>query len=271
MQSQQELNERNARFWDELCGTSFAHALGITGTEPDALERYDAAYLDYYPYLAGYVDRFDLRDEPVLEIGLGYGTLGGYLVAAGADYHGLDISDGPVQMMRHRLHLAGVSDGDDRVVRGSALEIPHPDGTFSYVYTIGCLHHTGDVAGSVREVARVLKPGGKAVVMLYNRHSFRQLVRVDLQRLTPGGRRRSAQAVRALYDTNQAGDAAPHTDYLSVRGARRVFSGFRSVHVDRHNFDDVIRHGEIIVARRRILGTPLERLLGLDLYIVAEE
>lgn len=47
--------------------------------------------------------------------------------------------------------------------------------TFDYVYSIGCLHHTGDVPRSIEEVHRVLVPGGRAVVMLYNRHSLRRM------------------------------------------------------------------------------------------------
>jgi SAM-dependent methyltransferase len=268
--TQEQLNERNAAFWNELCGTGFAQALGITGTEPDALARYDAAYLAYYPYLGGYVDRFDLRGRRVLEIGLGYGTLGSLLVGRGADYHGLDISPGPVEMMRHRLDLEGMTAATARVQVGSALAIPHEDASFDFVYTIGCLHHTGDIAAAVLEVRRVLRPGGSAVVMVYNKRSLRQLLRVDLRRLAHRKKALSEEAVRGLYDTDTTGEAAPHTDYLTSSDVRRCFNGFSAVQIDRHNFDDIIRKGKIVVPRSRILGTAFERLFGLDLYIVAE-
>ena len=89
---QAQVDQRNAAFWSELCGTGMARALGITGESPDALQRFDDAYFGFYPYLAGYVDRFDVSDRAVLEIGLGYGTLGQYLAEQGARYHGLDIA-----------------------------------------------------------------------------------------------------------------------------------------------------------------------------------
>ena len=33
------LDERNATFWDELCGSSLARSLGITDASPESLER----------------------------------------------------------------------------------------------------------------------------------------------------------------------------------------------------------------------------------------
>jgi SAM-dependent methyltransferase len=175
-------------------------------------------------------------------------------------------------MMRYRLALLG-KEAAARVQKGSALDIPYPDGTFDYVYSIGCLHHTGDLPKAVSEVHRVLAPGGRAVVMLYNRHSFRRLAQLRMgyvwEVLT--GRRRGSfgEAVRARYDTNAAGDAAPHTDFVSRSDVRRrLFKRFSSVRVDVQNFDGyVLFSGRIVIARENLLGN-VARILGTDLYIV---
>jgi SAM-dependent methyltransferase len=268
--TQAALDEANAGFWSELCGSSLARAIGLERDEPNALERFDDAYFGYYPYLKKFVDRYDLAGKRVLEIGLGYGTLGQYIAAAGADYHGLDIAPTPVEMMRHRLQLLGKS--PDGVVQGSALAIPWPDATFDYVYSIGCLHHTGDLAGSVAEVHRVLKPGGDAVIMLYNRYSARQLWRIDRLRLAGAlkrGRVPSAERVRADYDTNESGEAAPHTDFTSRRGARRLLSAFSRVAIEAENLDPVVVRQKLVCPREPLIEGPLARLFGLDLYITA--
>jgi len=270
---QTRVDQQNADFWSELCGTGMARALGISGESPDALQRFDDAYFGFYPYLAGYVDRFEVSGRAVLEIGLGYGTLGQYIAVQGARYHGLDIAPTPVEMMRHRLRLLGRA-ADEDVVQGSALDIPWPDATFDYVYSIGCLHHTGGLQRAIEEVRRVLTPEGVAVVMLYNRYSARQLWRVDLARVRGLiGRRvgRSAEAVRAEYDSNAAGEAAPHTDFTSRRAVRRLFSSFSHVDIDARNFDDVYRNGKLLVSRARLLRTPIPKLFGLDLYITARK
>ena len=262
MSGQVEVDRRNEAFWSELCGSGLARSLGITGDEPDALERFDAHYFAFYPYLKAYVDRFDLVARNVLEIGLGYGTLGQYIAERGAVYHGLDIARTPVAMIRHRLGLLGDPPGD-RVLQGSALEIPWESETFDYVYSIGCLHHTGDLERSVAEVHRVLTPGGVAVTMLYNRHSARRLLRAR--------RRRTAEEVRAEYDASAAGEAAPHTDFTSRAEVRRLFHAFADVDVDGRNFDEIHVRGRTLVPRSLLIRTPLPRLLGLDLYVTARK
>ena len=155
---QNTIDARNASFWNDLCGSSLARRVGVEDSSAESLARFDAAYLEHYPYLEGYLPpRLDGME--VLEIGLGYGTLSAQLIARGAAYHGVDIAPGPVEMVRHRLRLAGVDRPDERVIQASALELPHPGASFDRVFTIGCLHHTGDITGAVREVHRVLRPG----------------------------------------------------------------------------------------------------------------
>jgi SAM-dependent methyltransferase len=254
--TQGAIDAGNARFWDELCGSALARQLGIDDASADSLRRFDDAYLDLYPYLERYLDAATIAGRDVLEVGLGYGTLSGRLAELGAELYGLDIAAGPVEMVRHRLRLMG-RPADDQIVQGSALAMPFADASFDRVYSIGCLHHTGDLPRAVAEVHRVLRPGGRAVVMLYNRHSFRFLVRNLL-------RRKSDEELRGDYDSNAAGDAAPHTDYVTPRQARALFGRFARVRIDRRNFDNLP-----YIPRRHLLGN-VDRLVGLDLYIVAD-
>lgn len=268
------IDERNAAFWDELCGSAFAKQLGVEDASPESLRRFDAGYFEYYPYLESYVPANGLDGKRVLEIGLGYGSLSQLLAERGSDLYGLDIAAGPVAMVSERLERLG-QDPTRRIVQGSALEIPFQDGSFDYVYTIGCLHHTGDLARSVSEVRRVLRPGGTAVVMLYNRHSYRQLVQLPTWRLKTALKsglrsRRLRELGRAAYDRNTSGEAAPHTDFTSRRQVRRLFRDFARVEIDTRNFDSLaLLRGRVVLPRERLLGSPLEHRLGLDLYITA--
>lgn len=266
--AQARIDRRNAAFWDELCGTTLAKQLGITEPSAENLGRFDAAYLDQYPYLAGYLPGEEARGQRLLEVGLGYGTVSQLLASRKVDYHGLDIAPGPVEMVRHRLAMIGIDDPEGRVRVGSVLEAPHPDESFDHIVTIGCLHHTGDIPGGVDEVHRVLRPGGRAVVMLYNRHSFRRIRQAARQlpeRLR--GRAEDEEEMRGRYDRDAEGNVAPATDYTSVREARRLFSRFSRVSIRRENFDYLtFRYRPI--DRGRLLGWPA-RLAGLDLYITA--
>lgn len=272
--SQAQIDSRNASFWSELCGSGLASALGITEHSPDSLRKFDEAYLGFYPYLRRYVESDELAGARVLEIGLGYGTLGQLLASRGCRYYGLDIAETPVAVMRYRLSLLGEGHEEDRVRRGSALAMPFDDGLFDRVYSIGCLHHTGNLAGAIDEVYRVLKPGGRALVMLYNKYSWRQLVSVSpWARLREACSRGGAMGgpsvparMRARYDGNAKGEAPPHTDYVSRTEVRRLFHRFRHVGIESRNCDPLVWRGRVLATREQLLGS-LGRLLGLDLYI----
>jgi SAM-dependent methyltransferase len=271
----ENIDKANAAFWDELCGSWLAVSLGIKEMTPDNLRRFDDAYFSLYPYLFEYFMRESLKGKKVLEIGLGYGTLGQALAEKGCDYYGLDIAAGPVAMMRYRLsHLAG-SNWKGKVELGSALDIPYVDSSFDYVYSIGCLHHTGDIERSVSEVYRVLKTGGKAIIMLYNRYSFRLLFQVPIMRMVGMLSKRvkgetPQEKIRALYDTNIEGSAAPHTDFVTPYKARQLFKRFSRVKIDIRNFDGYSFRKRTIIKREKLLNN-IGRVLGLDLYIIAEK
>ena len=51
----------------------------------------------------------------------------------------------------------------------------------------------------------------------------------------PARHGRSAKEVRGMYDTNAAGESAPHTDYVSHRDVRRLFRDFDGVAIDTRN------------------------------------
>jgi SAM-dependent methyltransferase len=264
-----EVSAANAEFWNEPCGTQLARSIGIEAITPEALQRFDETYFRYYPYLRPIVDRAGTKGSDILEIGLGYGSLGQHLASRGRTYQGLDIAEEPVGLMQLRLQAVDRAHvGQAR--QGSALDLPFPPEAFDVVVSIGTLHHTGNLVRSIAEVRRVLRPGGRAVVMVYNRDSLRLLVERGRSRFKTqrGGASESAdQRLRGRYDRRLDGQAAPHTDFIGVGAARRLFRHFALVRVERRNFDAYVLGGKI-VPRRWFLGT-LDRVLGLDLYITA--
>lgn len=264
------VSEANAEYWNELCGTGLARSLGITDLNPDSLSRFDDAYFDYYPYLLPIVERATGHSGKILEIGLGFGSVGGWAAQRADEYHGVDIAESPVLLMRQRLEFLGLP--SERVVQASALELPYPADTFDAVVSIGALHHTGDLPRAISEVRRVLRPGGHALVMVYNRNSFRRMVAVPRTRIAAARRRLRGTAdehLRAMYDKRTDGTAAPHTDFTSVRQARRLFGDFRHVSIQRRNFDDYRVRG--VWLHRSWFLRGVDRIMGLDLYVTARK
>ena len=253
MPNQAAIDAENAAFWDELCGSQLARAVGVTGRDVGSLAKFDQAYFDFYPYLLDEVKPFRMRGKRVLEIGLGYGSLGQVLAQNAGEYVGMDIARGPVAMMRHRLAQARLG---GRAVEGSALATGFPDGAFDFVVSIGCFHHTGDVTRCFEEAARILAPGGSLVAMIYARRSLDR-VRAALLRRSPV----------ATYDTNLAGQAAPQTTFHSTREVRGFAHGFARVRIRRRNLHDGRALG-LLMPRETQLRL-LAPLVGCDLYVEA--
>jgi ubiquinone/menaquinone biosynthesis C-methylase UbiE len=60
-------------------------------------------------------------------------------------------------------------------VLGDAERLPFEDARFDVVSSNGVLHHTPDMPAALREIRRVLRPGGEARIVVYNRRSFHYL------------------------------------------------------------------------------------------------
>lgn len=101
----------------------------------------------------------DLKGKRILELGCGAGEGAVYFALHGAQATATDISTGMVGVVGEVAKKYGVSVEAKRM---TAEKIDFPDASFDVVYGNGVLHHV-DFRQAVREAARVLKPGGKAV------------------------------------------------------------------------------------------------------------
>jgi SAM-dependent methyltransferase len=97
----------------------------------------------------------------LLDVACGDGALLATAREAGLDCYGVDISDQAVRLACSAL-------GTGVAVTGDGESIPYPDDTFDYVTNIGSLEHYLDMERGAREMARVLKPGGLACILLPN-------------------------------------------------------------------------------------------------------
>lgn len=105
----------------------------------------------------------------VLDVGCGQGIDVYRYAAAGADVTGIDLTPRHVELARQHAAAMGV---DATIVEGDAEALPFPDRTFDRVSSNGVLHHTPDMPAALREIQRVLRPGGEARLIVYNRNSF---------------------------------------------------------------------------------------------------
>lgn len=115
----------------------------------------------------------------VLELGCGVGTDGAQFSRHGAWYVGADLTRNAVKISRGRLSTSGLQGNFTNL---DAENLPFADGSFDFVYSHGVLHHTPDTQAAFDEVHRVLRPGGKAVIMVYYRYSYNYYVNINILR-----------------------------------------------------------------------------------------
>lgn len=96
--------------------------------------------------------------DQFLDVGCGPGTALRQALKTGAMAAGVDPSPSMVGRASKR-----VPDADVRV--GSAEEIPFADDSFTVVVNVASFHHWADRDGGLREIRRVLAPGGRLHIM----------------------------------------------------------------------------------------------------------
>ena len=97
----------------------------------------------------------------VLDIGCGTGHLAGELMQRGYAAWGVDLSDAMVEYARQHYD-------PDRFRVGDIEHIPFPDNTFDAVVCLGVMEYLEKDVTALREMWRVLKPGGHAVITTPN-------------------------------------------------------------------------------------------------------
>jgi SAM-dependent methyltransferase len=164
-------------FWQaNPCGVKFADA------EPGSRRFYELVEAHRYAkewHIPAAADFAGARGLEVLEIGCGLGTDGAQFAKAGAAYTGVDLTEAAVELGRKRFALF---DLPGKFQTADAENLEFADESFDVVYSHGVLHHTPDTARAIREIHRVLRPGGRAIVMLYHRDSYNYRVNISLLR-----------------------------------------------------------------------------------------
>jgi SAM-dependent methyltransferase len=172
-----------AAFWERHpCGE---HQVGgLVERHAENYARFHAAYdqlrVDNENHIAGCVGALDVAGKRVLEIGPGQGAEAERLIRQGALWSGVDLTAASIARVRGRLEQRGLPYQEIR--QGSAVALPFPDDSFDIVFSHGVLHHIPDIKDAQAEIARVLKPGGQLIMMVYARWSLNYLVSIFLLR-----------------------------------------------------------------------------------------
>jgi len=205
-------------FWNaQSCGEVYAEGDSPAARlEQQARERYALE-----PIIHQFADFPSGRGKDVLEIGVGMGA--DHLEWAKshpASLTGVDLTPRAVEFTEQRLALYNLR-SDLRVA--DAENLPFADKSFDIVYSYGVLHHSPDTAQAIREVRRVLRPGGTARVMIYHSPSVVGCMLWMRYALLAGKPLRSLRQIYAQHLES------PGTKAFSESEAHSMFSGFQSI------------------------------------------
>ena len=164
----------------------------------DDLDEYRFDKLDYLPRI---VDFSAYRGRRLVEVGCGIGTDLVRFARGGARVVGFDVSTTAVGLARRNMQLHGFAPAV--VALGDGAALPLADASVDVVYAHGVLQYSADPRGIVEEAQRVLRPGGTAIFMVYNRVSglmaLSKVMKVGLEHQdAPGLRFYSIPEFRAL-------------------------------------------------------------------------
>jgi SAM-dependent methyltransferase len=163
-----QLKDQVREFWTgRPCGIDVATSPRYTRGYFDEIEAYRYAV---EPEILSFAQFTRWHGRDVLEVGVGAGTDFLQWVRAGARARGVDLTEEGVRHVRERLALYGLAAEEVRVA--DAEQLPYEDESFDLVYSWGVIHHSPDTLRALEEILRVLRVGGTAKIMIYNRHSL---------------------------------------------------------------------------------------------------
>jgi 2-polyprenyl-3-methyl-5-hydroxy-6-metoxy-1,4-benzoquinol methylase len=113
-----------------------------------------------------FVDFSKLKNEEVLEIGVGNGSHAQLLASSAKKFTGIDLTEYAVKSTSERFKISGLS---GNIQRMDAEKIEFLDNGFDFVWSWGVIHHSSNTSQILREINRVLRPNGEIFLMVYYR------------------------------------------------------------------------------------------------------
>jgi ubiquinone/menaquinone biosynthesis C-methylase UbiE len=201
--------------------------LGMEGPMAHSYAKLTNKYLPEFRELAGEVAAAMPAAGTVLEVAPGPGFLAIELAHRGFQVTGLDISKTFVEIARRNAREMNVRVHFDW---GNAAEMPFDDESFDFVICRAAFKNFADPVAALREMKRVLKPGGTALVIdlrrdaslaailseAYPKERFSFFDRLSGRLIFPMLRRRAYTAREMKSLMLQAGITAPRIDARSI-------------------------------------------------------
>lgn len=152
--------------WKELIGFK----AGTKEYFDEIDKRFFASIREFLPWKKIPFDNFinfaSLRDQDVLEIGVGHGSHAQLIAPYCKSYTGIDLTEIACHMTAERLSGQNIK---ANILQMDAERMSFNNESFDAIWSWGVIHHSSDTSAIVKQAHRVLRPKGRAVVMVYYR------------------------------------------------------------------------------------------------------
>lgn len=212
--SNKKLKEKVQDFWNRnVCHAKFIKANPGSKQFFEEAEKIRYKYHYHIPTLLNKISDTCPQNGKFLEVGCGMGTDALQIAKKGIAVTAIDLTEAGIHLAKERFSLYNRS-ADLRVA--DAENLPFENTYFDIVYSFGVLHHTPDTQKAINEVYRVLKPGGEAYIMLYNKISLNYVAHI---------------ITHTSFDAGFKGEKCPLEKTYKKSEVFSLFSSFSSVNI----------------------------------------
>ena len=168
------LISRIQRYWNSNPCNSWFFPPSASSLPPEDLVLSDFTFNSsqryfHEPEVLKFTDFSQYSGLDVLEVGYGLGSDAALIACQAKSYTGIDLSETSLRFTKARFavsQLKGTLYVED--VKNTGL----PSSSFDAIYSWGVIHHSGDIVGCLQQIYRLLRPGGTARIMIYNKDSL---------------------------------------------------------------------------------------------------
>ncbi len=173
-----DAQQKNVSWWEENPMTyDWENTLRLTPGSREWYEEIDRRFFSASYFAKGadgapfgrFMKPERIAGRDVLEVGCGMGAHAAMLTRAGARLTAIDLTARAIEVTRRRFEVFGLN---ANIQRADAEQLPFPDKSFDTVWTWGVIHHSARFESCLSEIARVLRPGGHLMMMVYYRPSI---------------------------------------------------------------------------------------------------
>ncbi len=180
----------------------------------------------------------------VLDLGCGTGDLLPFFMSKNISYTGLDLSSKMIERAAAN-HAGLVAGGKAKFLTGDSENIPFEDNQFQIVTAVGLIEYFPDASKVLNEIARVLKPGGIALITVPQKSCLNFAIRDVLRPLRtifyPLYLRIKGRGLSVMKDVKHYHyDAGELDALLEARDLTKIGESYSNYYVVPHPFDHLV-------------------------------